>query len=78
MSDLTVIVASPDVDGVASAAIVARGIEGSFETFFMGSEELPGFFEPSVQLKLPRMYTLVICGLNVVYMSWDGELVRPD
>lgn len=77
MDKLTVILARGDVDGVASAAIAARGVSGPVETRFLDSERLVDFFGEAVQSGLPRRYDLVICGLEVVHTDWDGRLVRP-
>jgi len=57
--------------------IAARACEESFELFFFDSAELVDFFRASVQAKLPNLYTLVICDLEVIHTNWDGELIRP-
>jgi len=77
MGKLAAILASGDIDGVASAVIAARAADGPVELLFSESQHLVRFFGNSVQDKLPRRYNLIICGLEVVHTSWDGELVRP-
>ena len=77
MSRLTVILASGDVDGVASAVIAARAADGPVEMLFFDSEHLVDFFSNSFQDKFPGRHHLIICGLEVVHTSWDGELLRP-
>ena len=77
MDSARVIVASKTVDGAASAVLAARSTKGGFEMVFLDSERLPGFFEPSMQQKLPPFYELFICDLGVMRRNWDGELIRP-
>ena len=73
----TVVVAAPDVDACAAAALVGRCAQGHVETLVFDSERLVAFFGHSVQQKLPHGYDLVFCGLEVVHTDWDGRLVRP-
>ncbi len=73
----TVIVSEPHVDGLAAAALVARACPGRFETLVCAASDLLAFFGPGVQRKLPRTYDLVLCGLEVVHVDWDGRPVRP-
>jgi len=77
MDIFTAIIASPTVDGVACAVIAARAARGGSETFFLNSASLTEFFRPSIQQKLPGLYSLVICDLELVHTTWDGQLVRP-
>jgi len=77
MSRLTVIVTPPDADGVASATIAARAAGGAVEMLFFESERLAAFFEGGVQDKLPALYRLIVCGLEVVHTNWDAEVIRP-
>ena len=74
---LTVVLAAPGIDGVASAAIVARCADGPVEMLFMDSCDLPAFFDDPMQQKLPSRYRLLICGLDVVQRNWQGETIRP-
>jgi hypothetical protein len=73
----TVVLAAPDVDACAAAALVGRCVQGHCEPLVFDSERLASFFEQSVQQKLPHGYDLVLCGLEVVHTDWDGRLVRP-
>ncbi len=73
----TVVVAAPDVDACAAAALVGRCAPGHTETLVFDSERLAAFFEHPVQQKLPHGYDLVFCGSEVVHTDWDGRLVRP-
>jgi len=77
MDSVTVIVASPGLDGAVSAVLVARATHGPFEVLFYDSERLPDFFAPSLQEKLPPFYELVLCALEVMHSNWDGQLIRP-
>ncbi len=74
----TVIVAAPEVDPVVAAAVVGRAVGGRVEVLIFDSQELPRFFEPEAQRKLPRGYSLILCGVEVVHSDWDGRLVRPQ
>ncbi|MFW6118951.1 MAG: hypothetical protein ACOC7S_01295 [Planctomycetota bacterium] len=74
----TVTVAAPEVDPVVAAALAGRAAEGRTEVLIFDSQELPQFFESEVQRKLPRGYALVLCGVEVVHIDWDGRLVRPQ
>jgi len=74
----TVTVASPEVDPVVAAALAGRATEGSTEVLIFSSQELPRFFETEVQRKLPRGCGLMLCGVEVVHVDWDGRLVRPQ
>jgi len=73
----TVVICAPDLDAVVSAALVGRAAPGRTEVMVFDSERLAEFFGPSVQQKLPRVYELVLCGLEVTHRDWDGALVRP-
>ncbi len=73
----TVIVCAPEVDASAAAALAGRAAPDGAEALIFPSEELARFFEREVQRKLPRGYDLVLCGLQVVHVDWDGNLVRP-
>lgn len=77
MDETTVIVAEPTPDGAACAALATRACSAPGRTFFLPSTELLGFFDSSTQRELPRLYSLVICGLGLVHTSWDGRLLRP-
>lgn len=77
MGKHAVVLASGDVDGVASAVIAARAADGRAEMLFSESQHLVDFFAGPVQDRFPRRYDLVICGIDVVHTSWDGELIRP-
>jgi hypothetical protein len=77
MDTSPVIVAEPTPDGAACAVLAARGIGDLCGTFFFPAAELVGFFDPSTQRDLPRVYSLIICGMGLVHTSWDGKLLRP-
>ena len=80
MSSPTIIVATPDVDGVASAVIAARaaGGGGDADTVFCESADLADFLTAGERRQLPRPCDLILCGLEVVHTTWDGRLVRPQ
>jgi len=77
MTRFTAILAPPDVDGVACCVIAARSAGGPFQTFFLESMSLGEFFSGDTQGRLPRLYTLLVCGLEMARMNWQGELLRP-
>ncbi len=84
MDMLTVILSRPDPDGVASAAIAARVAEGAarpaggvVEMLFAQAQHLAEFFGEAAQRKLPASYRLVVCGVGVAHVNWDGEVIRP-
>jgi len=78
MSDeFTVIVSTPDADGVVAGALVGRAAQGRAEALVFDSQELVDFFRPEMQQKLPRGYDLVLCGPEVVHTDWEGRVVRP-
>ena len=77
MKQFTVIVAPLTSDGAACAALAARACRSSHEIIFFGSQRLADFLDSPTQEKLPPLYSLVICGLEVVHTDWDGRLVRP-
>ncbi len=74
---LAVLVVSPDADSVVAAALVGRAIDARVEPLVFGTQDLPEFFDRSVQSRLPRGYDLVICGPRVCRRDWQGRLVRP-
>ena len=73
----TVIVSSPDADGVVAGALLGRSLDGRAETLVYASEHLVDFFGPAAQQKLPRDYDLALCGPGVAHVDWDGRPVRP-
>jgi hypothetical protein len=77
MDQNTVIVAEPTPDGAVCAVLAARACRTPRRTFLLPSPELLDFFAHSTQRDLPRVYSLVICGLGLVHTSWDGRLLRP-
>ncbi len=80
MNSTTVIVAAPDVDGVASAVIAARaaGGGGDVETVFCDNSALADFLTAGARHDLSGPCDLILCGLEVVHTTWDGRLVRPQ
>jgi hypothetical protein len=74
---LTVVVSSADLDGLLAGAVAGRAAEGTAEAVVFDAQKLFEFFGPAVQQRLPRGYNLVLCGLEVVHIDWDGRLVRP-
>ena len=77
MNERSAIVASPDADGAASAVIAARSAEAVLKVLFMESERLPHFLDESSQQALPSHYELILCGMQVMRIDWDGRLIRP-
>jgi len=74
----TVIVSSPDADGLVAGALVGRAVQGRAEALVFDPQRLTEFFEQPAQARLPRGYDLVLCGGEVVHRDWDGRLVRPQ
>jgi len=60
-----------------AGGLLGRAEEGRTEALVTRSEKLAGFFEPTVQARLPRGYDLAVCGLRVAQSDWDGRSVRP-
>jgi hypothetical protein len=75
--DLTVVIHTLDAPSVLGAALIGRASEGKVEALAHEAGDLVRFFDGSVQRKLPRHYSLAICGPGLVHVNWDGELVRP-
>jgi hypothetical protein len=73
----TVVVVAPQADAVVAGALAGRAVEGRAELLVLDSQELLGLFEPGMRRRLPRGYSLVLCGQQVVHTDWDGRLVRP-
>jgi len=74
---LTVVVAAPNMDAAVGAALAGRAASGRVEALIFDSEDLVEFFDHETQQELPRGYELVLCGVKVIRMNWDGRLVRP-
>ncbi|MHC4592362.1 MAG: hypothetical protein ACYS8L_06665 [Planctomycetota bacterium] len=76
--DFTVVLSAPDIDSVVAGALVGRALKGRVEALVFDSPGLLEFFSSAVQQKLPRSYSLVLCGVEVVHSDWHGRLVRPS
>jgi len=72
-----VIICEPERDSAVSAALLGRAELGRAEAVVFGAQQLAEFFTPEMQAKLPRRYELVVCGLGLARMDWDGRVVRP-
>lgn len=44
---------------------------------FAPAQRLAEFFGEAAQRKLPASCRLVICGVGVAHVNWDGDLIRP-